>query len=677
MSIDRRVLLAACTAALLTASPLLGQAVAPESTKKRMTMEESLMLPAWGGYQISPDNTKLLFTKREMDREEWESVTHVWVHDLVTEESIQLTNSVKGESDARWLPDGRVLFTSRRGEDSDAENRLWVISLRGGEAVPFFEDEEAPATGSFTEDYSRVAYTEESDRVDKEEWEERRKTKDDGYYAEAKLTWTHVWVYDVESGEKTQVTQGEFDHQGPQWSPDGQWIAFTSNRTQSQMGDPDRSDNTDVLVVSADGGEPRNLSANNSGADRGPVWSPDGTRIAYTGSLQENSGAAQSDVFVVDVAGGSPRNLTADMDFSASGVEWSADGRTVLFTVANGLTSHLYRVPASGGRAETVLPDDEYIYGGTSISEDGTKLVFTGSSPRTTGEVFVSDVDGSNIRHVLSPTNQMEDFDLGRAELLTWQGADGWDIDGVLTYPVGYVEGQRYPMILQVHGGPHGRFSKGFNSGSQIWAARGYAVLQGNPRGSSGRTLEFSNANYMDWGGKDFEDLMAGVDLIVERGIADPEMLAIMGGSYGGFMTFWGVTQTDRFKAAIGHAAISDWYSFYGQTDIPFLLEFGFGGLPWETKETFERFSPIEFAENVTTPLLITHGEEDRRVPIAQGEQYFRTLKKMGNDVEFLRFPREGHGIQEPRHRIFLDQEQAKWFERWVRSPRAVTDGER
>jgi dipeptidyl aminopeptidase/acylaminoacyl peptidase len=644
-----------------------------DDARKRMTMEESLLLPAWGGYRLSPDNSMLVFTKREMDSEDWETVTHVWVHDLETGESRQLTNSARGETGPRWLPDGRVLFSSRRGDGDDAENRLWAIPIDGGEAVAFFDDEEAPANGSFTKDFSRVAYTEESDRVDEEEWEQRQKDRDDAYYAEHKLTWNHIWVYDAETGEKTQVTEGEFDHQGPQWSPDGQWIAFTSNRTQTRMGDPDRSDNSDILVISANGGEPRNLSAGNVGPDRGPVWSPDGTRIAYTASLSENNSASQNDVFVVDVAGGEPRNLTSGMDFSASGVRWSADGDEILFTIANGLSSHLYKVGADGGDPETILPDDEYIYGGTTLSDDGTKLVFTGSSTRTTGEVFIADADGRNMEHVLSPTNQMSDFDLAQAELLSWEGADGWDIEGVLTYPIDYVEGQSYPMILQVHGGPHGRFSKGFNSGAQIWAARGYAVLQGNPRGSSGRTLEFSNANYMDWGGKDFEDLMAGVDLIVDRGIADPDQLAIMGGSYGGFMTFWSITQTDRFQAAIGHAAISDWYSFYGQTDIPFLLEYGFGGTPWETKETFEEFSPIEFAGNVTTPLLITHGEEDFRVPISQAEQYFRTLKKMGNDVEFLRFPREGHGIREPRHRIYLDQEQAKWFERFVRA-RAVTD---
>jgi dipeptidyl aminopeptidase/acylaminoacyl peptidase len=518
-----------------------------------------------------------------------------------------------------------------------------------------------------TADYTRVAYTEESDRPDKEEWEERQKKRDDGYFAEKKLTYTHIWVYDAGSGEKTQLTDGEFDHQDPQWSPDGEWIAFTSNRTRSQMGDPDRSDNSDILVISADGGEPRNLTISNAGPDRGPVWSPDGTRIAYTGSLTENSGASQSDVFVVPVAGGEPLNLTEDIDYSVSGVEWSGDGAHLYFSTAKGLTSVSYRVSVGGGEPEIILPDDSYTYGGVQVSEDGSKLLFTGSSLTTPGEVFIADADGSNIEHVLSPTNRMEDFELAQAELLTWEGADGWEIEGILTYPLGYEPGERYPMILQVHGGPHGRFSKAFNAGAQIWAARGYAVLQGNPRGSSGRTLEFSNANIMDWGGKDFLDLMAGVDRVIDMGVADPERLAIMGGSYGGFMTFWAVTQTDRFKAAIGHAAISDWFSFYGQTDIPYLLEFGFGGLPWRMKETFERWSPVEYAENVVTPLLITHGEEDRRVPIPQGEQYYRTLKKMGKEVEFLRFPREGHGIQEPRHRIFLDLEQAKWFEKYLK----------
>ena len=300
------------------------------------------------------------------------------------------------------------------------------------------------------------------------------------------------------------------------------------------------------------------------------------------------------------------------------------------------------------------------------MSDDGSIWLFTGSSFFTPGEVFMADIDGSNIRNIISPTNHMGEFEIADSEVITWKGADGWDIEGIITYPIGYEPSNRYPLILQVHGGPHGRYSKTFNSGSQIWAARGYIVLRGNPRGSSGRTFEFSNANANDWGGKDYIDIMNGVDHVVEMGIADPERMAIMGGSYGGFMTFWAITQTNRFIAAIGHAGISDWYSFYGQTDIPYLLQFGFGGIPYESKKTYEKWSPIEFAENVTTPLLITHGEEDNRVPIPQAEQYYRSLKKLGKTVEFIKFPREGHGIREPRHRLHLDKEQEKWMEKYL-----------
>ena len=289
--------------------------------------------------------------------------------------------------------------------------------------------------------------------------------------------------------------------------------------------------------------------------------------------------------------------------------------------------------------------------------------------------MYLAGADGSQPRRILADQERLDEYNVARSETITWKGADNWTIEGILTYPLGYQTGQKVPMILQVHGGPHGRFSASFNAAAQIWAARGYAVLQGNPRGSSGRTLAFSNANQNDWGGKDYVDLMKGVDQVVTMGVADPEKLAVMGGSYGGFMTFWTVTQTPRFKAAIGHAGISDWYSFFGQTDIPNLLEFGFGGLPSTSKPTYERWSPIEHAAKVSTPLLITHGENDQRVPIPQADEYYRLLKKMGKTVEFLRYPREGHGITEPLHRLHLDAEQDKWFgEHVLKRTKAVSD---
>ena len=655
--------------ALFTLLALMATApVSAQSGARLITLEEMLRRPSYGSYEISPDGRAVLFTRTERDTVKYESTSHIFLHDLQTGRTVQLTNSENGESQPRWLPDGRVLFRSNR----EGSNETWVISPAGGEAQRYFEDEDAP-NGQFSTDYARVAFTEDTERPDKKEWDERVKRKDDGYYAEKKLTYSHVWVYDVATRDKKQLTTGNFDHESPTWSPDGRWIVYASNRSNTTGRDPNYTNNSDLYIVPADSGAPRQLTTNR-GPDRGAVFSPDGALVAYLSSDYENNSADQNDLKVLSLGGGEPINLTADFDYSVSNIEWSKDGRFIYFTAAEGLTNRLYKVPARGGKPVEISFGDDFVFGSFSQSGDGSRWIVTGSTLAEPNIVYLTEADGRRPRRIFEDHENMSDFRVARAEPLTWKGADGWDIEGVLHYPIDYRPGTRVPLILQVHGGPHGRYTKSFNQGAQIWAARGYAVLQSNPRGSSGRTFAFSNANQNDWGGKDFIDIMNGVDHVIALGVADPERMAIMGGSYGGFMTFWAVTQTDRFKAAIGHAGISDWYSFFGQTDIPHLLEFGFGGMPTESKETYEKWSPIEYAERVTTPLLITHGENDRRVPISQGEQYFRTLKKLEKTVEFLRYPREGHGIGEPIHRLHLDREQEKWFARFVL--RTATDQE-
>ncbi|MEQ1694049.1 MAG: S9 family peptidase, partial [Gemmatimonas sp.] len=424
--------------------------------------------------------------------------------------------------------------------------------------------------------------------------------------------------------------------------------------------------NSDLFIVSADGGEPRQITTN-KGPDNAPSFSPDGKWIAYGSSDHINSTADQTDIKVVSVSGGEPRNLTAKFDYSTSNILWSPDGALIYFVAAEGLTSKVYKVSAAGGTPLEISFGKDFVVGNVTMTEDGSKWLVTGATLNDGNIVYLTGRDGANPKRLFPEHSGLGDFRVARAEGITWKGADNLEIEGVLTYPLNYQPGTRYPTILQVHGGPHGRYSATFNSSAQIWAARGYAVLQPNPRGSSGRTFAFSNANANDWGGKDFVDILKGVDHIVSLGVADSAQLGVMGGSYGGFMTFWTVTQTSRFKGAVGHAGISDWYSFFGQTDIPNLLEGGFGGLPSQSKATYERWSPIEHASKVTTPLLITHGEEDRRVPIAQAEQYYRLLKKQGKVVEFLRYPREGHGIAEPMHRLQLDVEQEKWMDQHVR----------
>ncbi|KPK87370.1 hypothetical protein AMJ80_12175 [bacterium SM23_31] len=632
-----------------------------ETGKKKIT-RDTFKLPSWGSYRLSPDNTKIAFTKRDRDDKGELTTSHIFIYELTTRKMMHLTNSERGETAPRWLSNDRLMFPSDRGGGT----KWWVISLSGGEAMLFFEDTEARNSGTLSEDLKKVLYTKRTERPDKKEWDEKVEKKDDAYYTDLPpTTFTHLWVYNSDKKEHKQITTGNFDNSGGAWSPDGRWVAFTSNRTGTRTNDPNTSNDSNIWVVPSDSGAQRQLTTN-PGPDRGPVFSPDGGFIAYTGSIHENSSADQTDIWVIPFEGGKALNLTKDFDYSTSSPQWSPDGKTIYFTASKGVSSHLYKVSPSGGYITMVFTDNEYVYSRFTMSEDGTKWVFTGSSLYETDEVFMANIDGSNIRNILSPNNHLGEFEIAESEVLTWKGADYWDIDGILTYPLNYEPGKKYPLILQIHGGPHSRYSKTFNSSSQIWAARGYAVLRSNPRGSSGRTFEFSNGNYMDWGGKDYIDIMKGVDHVIDMGVADPDKMVVMGGSYGGFMTFWVVTQTDRFKAAIGHAGISDWFSFFGQTDIPNLLKFGFGGMPYQTKETYEKYSPIEYVENVTTPLLITHGESDRRVPISQAEQYFVSLRKLGTDVKFLRFPREGHGIREEAHTAFLEEEQVKWFEKYI-----------
>lgn len=629
---------------------------------RNITLRDVLAEPTYGGYSISPTGQQVLFLKTTRDPKDWAATSHVWIRDLATNREFQLTNSPKGEAGARFLPDGRVVFSSTR----DTKPNWYAISPSGGEAVKLVDDDSMPTNGSFSANASHFIYTKATDRPDKKEWEDRVKKKDDGYYAEKKLTYTHIWLQDLQGRSKKQLTTGSTDNTNAELSPDAKWIAFSSNRTNKSILDANTSNNSDLYIVAADGGEPRKLTTN-PGPDNSPSFSPDGKWIAYGSSDHINSTADQTDIKVISVNGGEPRNLTANFDYSTSNINWSPDGSSIYFVAAEGLTSKLYKIAATGGNPVEISFGKDFVVSNVSMTDDGSKWLVTGASLNDGNIVLLTSRDGANPQRIFSEHSGLSDFRTARAVPVTWKGADNLEIEGILTYPLNYQPGTRYPTILQIHGGPFGRYSATFSSATQIWAARGYAVFQPNPRGSSGRTFAFGNANQNDWGGKDFIDIMKGVDHIVALGVADSTQLGVMGGSYGGFMTFWTVTQTPRFKAAIGHAGISDWYSFFGQTDIPNLLEGGFGGLPSQSKATYERWSPIEHASKVTTPLLITHGEEDRRVPIAQAEEYYRLLKKQGKAVEFLRYPREGHGITEPMHRLHLDAEQEKWMDQHIR----------
>ncbi len=414
-------------------------------------------------------------------------------------------------------------------------------------------------------------------------------------------------------------------------------------------------------------GTPRQLT-DNKGPDEAPRWSRDGRQIAYLASTDPMSWAEKTDLMLVNVAGGTARNLTGAYEDSVTGApRWSADGQSVYAPGLNGVYGQLLRVELMGDGEPQPVFESRGAYGGVDLSRDGGRLVFTFNDAKAPNNVWLAEATGQGAKQLTFFNPQVKEFTLADTEVLKWEAPDGLEIEGLLVKPVGYIAGRRYPTILQIHGGPYGQFSYGYNRNAQLYAAHGYAVLQPNPRGSIGYGQKFMTANLRDWGGKDFQDLMAGVEEVVKRGIADPDRMAVMGGSYGGFMTFWTITQTDRFRCAVGHAGISDWYGFFGQTDVPTLMEYGLGGTPWEVRETYAKWSPMSYVDRVKTPLLITHGEQDRRVPIQQAELFYRALKRRGVRVAFVRYPREGHGITEPNHQIDLANRQLEWLDKYLK----------
>jgi dipeptidyl aminopeptidase/acylaminoacyl peptidase len=660
---------------------LLAVSVAAAQSGKNFTIEAQLAMKTVGAPAWSPDNSSIAFTASEWNKKENRRNTHIYIVAATGGQPLKLTNGARGESSPQWSPDGsRIAFLANRDTAASPEpsaqggrgNQIWIIAVKGGEAEKITDEEMAVSQFRWSPDGRQIAYVVRDTPKDKAEREKRRKDRFDAIVVDSNFSYSHLWAINVESKEKKRVTEGVFSVADPQWSPDGRWISYTVSRGGSQEStftDISEDRNSDIFIVSATGGQPRQLTAN-PGPDAQARFSPDGRLVAYLSSPNPAVWAAKTDLMVAAVEGGAPRNLTAGYHDSLSALEWSPDGRWIYAAGAVGVYGQVFKVPVAGGTPEPVF-ERPAGYGAFDLSSDGKMLAYQYEEAKSSEDLWVATSTGKEPRRVTDLNPQVKEYNLAETQVVRWKGADGLEIEGILIKPLGYTEGRRYPMILQIHGGPYGRFTYGFEPRAQIYAANGYAVLMPNPRGSTGYGNKFAVANLRDWGGKDYQDLMAGVDEMIKRGVADPDRLAVMGGSYGGFMTFWVVTQTNRFKAAIGHAGISDWYSFHGQSDIPGLMEYGFGGMPWTARETYVKYSPMSFVDRVKTPLLITHGEQDRRVTISQAEQYYRALRKRGVEVVFVRYPREGHGITEPNHQIDLVQRHIEWFDKHVRGEKA------
>jgi dipeptidyl aminopeptidase/acylaminoacyl peptidase len=650
------------------AALLLFVTVAAFGGTKKMTVEDSLALHRVAGPKFSPDGNWIVYTQTDWDRKNDRQVSHLWIAPSNgSAAAARLTNGEKGETSPQWAPDGsRIAFLADRGAaDSKNGNQIWLIRPNGGEADKLTSEENAISAFQWAPDGTRIAFITRDTPADKADREKRHKEKFDAIQVDSGFTYSHLWTITLADKSKKRLTEGSFSVSAPRWSPDSRSIAYVQSsmgQQESSWFDLNADRNSDIYVVSAGGGSPRRMTSN-PGPDSDPVWSPDGTELAYLSAMDPRSWADKTDVVVMPAAGGTPRNVTRDFPDSAGGVAWSPDGKSIFWAAEEGVRRHIFRVASNGGKFVHIT-EGAMLYSDFDLARDGNRIASTADNGDAPADVWVISLNGNGRTRISRANPEFDEFAVAKSELVRWKGPDNFDVEGWLTYPLDYQAGKKVPLILNIHGGPYGANTARYDARTQIFAAHGYAVLSPNPRGSTGYGQKFEKANVSDWGGKDFGDLMNGVDSMIAKGIADPDRLLVMGGSYGGFMTFWTITQTNRFKAAIGHAGISDWYAFYGQSDIPGLMEYGFEGFPWQRTETYRKYSPITYVKNVKTPIMITHGEQDRRVPIQQAEEYFRALKGNGDDVIFVRYPREGHGIAEPNHQIDLVGRQLEWFEK-------------
>lgn len=652
----------------------LAAASAAAQETRPLEPEDLFELQSVGNPVISRDGGWVAYTVSTTSLEEDSSETRIWMASTTDDTVLPMTGEGSSAGNPQWSPDGRYLsFTASR---NDGETQVWALDRRGGEAVQLTHVEQGVSDYAWSPDSSRLALVirdpeEESEGEDGEDEEarpwviDRLQFKRDytGYLDRRR---THLFVQDVAPGaepEATQITSGDYDDSDPVWSPDGSLIAFVSNRT----GEPDANDNTDIWVVAADNpdaGATLLQITSNPGSDTSPAWSPDGQTIAHVSVTQpEIIWYATNHLAISPATGGPARVLTGRIDRNVNSPRFSPDGGEVLFGLEDSGERHLASIDTSGENFRRLI-EGPLSLRGWSQSDDG-QIASLVSVPHLPAEVFYG---AGEERRQLTFTNRpwLDELQLAEVENAQFPSADGTEVEGFIFKPPGFDESFRYPTLLRIHGGPVAQYDFAFNFEAQLFAAKGYVVVMTNPRGSSGYGQDFSHAIWADWGVRDFEDVMAGVDYAIGQGYADPDRLGVGGWSYGGILTNYVITKSDRFKGAITGASMALYRANYGHDHYQLEWE-GEVGLPWENAETWERMSPFNFVANVVTPTLIMGGDHDWNVPIQNSEQLYQALRRLGVETQLVVYPNEHHGIRKPAFQLDRLERYLAWYDQYVK----------
>lgn len=691
----------ACVAALAVA----GAAEAAAQERRPLEIDDLFRIRDVGSPRVSPDGGWVAYTVSTADLEKDRRRTRIWMAPFGGGEALPMTMEGLSASAPAWSPDGRWLsFLASR---NDGETQVWALDRRGGEARQLTDVKQGVGGYAWSPDGRRllleitdedvprpeVADTLQAEADDEEDDGDRPRPfvidrlqfkRDYRGYLDRRRT--HLYVWDLDTEALTQLTDGDYDDSIGDWSPDGRRAVFVSNRTE----EPDENDNSDLWIVdvpppgsgaaagaAAAGGvpTPRQLTTN-AGSDGSPTWSPDGRWIAYVRNTEpEIIWYDVNELAVIPAEGGEPRGLTTSLDRNVYGVTFAPDGR-IWFVIEDSGEQHLARIRADGRGLERVVTG-ERVVGRFDVGRGG-QIAMTLSEPHLPEEVFVLDRRGPRR---LTHTNDelLASLRLGAVRNIHFRSEDGTEVEGWLTLPPDYQPGRRYPTLLRIHGGPVSQYDWGFHFESQLFAASGYVVVRANPRGSSGYGQAFSHAIWADWGNKDYQDVMAAVDHAIAEGYADPDRLGVGGWSYGGILTNYVITKTDRFAGAITGASEVFYRANYGHDHYQrhWVAELG---LPWgATAENWDRISPFTYVENIVTPTLVIGGALDWNVPIHNSEQLYQALRKLGRETLLVVYPGEYHGIRRPTFQKDRYQRYLDWYDRYVKrefaAPRADWEG--
>jgi dipeptidyl aminopeptidase/acylaminoacyl peptidase len=668
----------------------------PPNKKRKITPEDLYRFELISDVRISPDGKHTVYTVQRVDRKTEKKFSNLWIVSTEKGDARQYTFGDQNDGHPRWSPDGsQIAFISNRG-DKEKPAQIYLIPFQGGEARLLTQIEGEIGDFEWSPDGKRFVCTvrkTDLEVLEREKDEQKKKLgvvsrrydrvfyKFDGFGYLPRERW-HLWAVNARTGKGKQLTDHEiYDEQGPTWSPDGKWIAFTSNHSK----DPDFNlDAVDLFVIPDAGGDSRTIPTP-VGEKSMPSISPDGRWIAYYGMEGEGLHYKNNSLWIVPFDGSAlPRNLTEKYDLHVSPMvindmgqpevmppTWSNDSRTLYFPVEIHGSSVLQSISSEGSDLLTLIGEGGVV-GSFSFDRNQRQMAYFYGRIDDPGQVYVQDHTNSKSRGLTRINRDLlNQIDLGEIETHWIKGPAGNDLQGWIMKPPGFDARKKYPSILEIHGGPLTQYGYFFMHEFYFLAAQGYVVYFSNPRGGRGYGEAHAKAIWGDWGNADYLDVMAWTDFVAKQPYIDRPRMGVTGGSYGGYMTVWIIGHTDRFKAAVTQRCVSNFISEWGSSDFNWNFQEELqAGPPFEDLQKYWDMSPMKYIGNAKTPTLVSHSENDLRCPIEQGEQVFVALKRIGVDTEMIRFPDEFHGLSRTGRtdrRIARLNHIVRWFDKYLK----------